>query len=265
MTSSHLLKMGDRIRNNPCFDAIQFPSLKHELKAHWDIVMMEFPSTANDFSSNAWFDRLYEQHNETGRYYHTAVHLKELMEYFTILQESEGSSSSSTASAVRDSGLGAVYRLAVFFHDAIYDPKSRQNEKDSAVLFEQFCNEHQNIPNVTQTMVVTLILATEKHQVVKNDDNLSCDEGVQRLFLDMDMAVLGKHKEAYMAYAGLIRQEYSFVPEDVYCEKRAEVLTKFLQHSRIYVSDVFHTALEESARQNLQAEIDLLKANCVPS
>ena len=80
------------------------------------------------------------------------------------------------------------------------------------------------------------------------------------------MAVLGKERDAYLAYASLIRKEYNFVDCMIYCQKRAEILIGFLQknNKRIFLSDLFYHTMEDTARLNLQHEIDLLNQNIIP-
>ena len=67
-----------------------------------------------------------------------------------------------------------------------------------------------------------------------------------------------------MKYAGQIRQEYIHVPQELYCSKRAEVLTSFLANSRIYASEYYAQKLEASARANIAAEIELLGKGIIP-
>jgi predicted metal-dependent HD superfamily phosphohydrolase len=134
----------------------------------------------------------------------------------------------------------------------------------STILNRVKTNEELDLPANTKSIVVTLIQATEKHQVVPpGDDDHVVEESLQQVFLDLDMAVLGKRTDAYLAYAALIRQEFDFVPRDVYCEKRAAILGSFLQQPRIYPSNLFHHALEEQARRNLQTEIDMLNRGII--
>ena len=103
-------------------------------------------------------------------------------------------------------------------------------------------------------------MATEKHQVLPS----GFDE-LQKLFLDLDLSVLGKSNQAYLLYAAAIREEYEHVPASVYCEKRAEILTKFLEKDRLYFTAVFHREMEEQARRNLQVEIEMLRDGRIPS
>jgi predicted metal-dependent HD superfamily phosphohydrolase len=262
------LSKATSITENTCFDATQFPQLYNELKRHWREAMMMMIMSGDEDDGNdnpyhdEWFDRLYRQHNEAGRFYHTAVHLKEILEYLELLPL-EQPTNLDVPTAKR-----TELRFATFFHDAVYNPQSSRNEQDSAKLFQEFCKQAKIIPESTKNTVVRLILATEKHQVLlANDDgndNMN-DKSLQQLFLDLDMAVLGKQHEAYLAYTALIRQEYAFVPREVYCEKRAAILESFLQRRRIYLSEMlFYEAFEATARRNLQAEIDLLKQGVVP-
>ncbi|CAB9516264.1 expressed unknown protein (Partial), partial [Seminavis robusta] len=154
--------------------------------------------------------------------------------------------------------------LATFFHDAIYNVHSSTNEEDSAALFQTFLKELQSggvttITNGLEDSVVELILATKQHQVsTENSPLLS-------LFLDLDMAVLGKEQNAYLCYAALIRNEYQHVPHAVYCEKRAEVLETFLKQPQIFGTQVMLEAFEQRARDNLQAEIESLKQGQIPT
>jgi predicted metal-dependent HD superfamily phosphohydrolase len=261
------LSKATSITENTCFDATQFPQLYNDLKRHWREAMMMIITSGNededdgndDHYHDDWFNRLYRQHNEAGRFYHTSVHLKEILEYLELLAlEQQTNLGVPTATTTE-------IRFATFFHDAVYNPQSSRNEQDSAKLFQEFCKQAKIIPESTKNTVVRLILATEKHQVLlANDDDVD-DESLQQLFLDLDMAVLGKQPEAYLAYAALIRKEYAFVPREVYCEKRAAILESFLERRRIYLSELlFHEAFEATARRNLQSEIDLLKQGVVP-
>ena len=237
-------------------------NVKQYLWNHWQSIFSGITEDG-DNHVKGWFDKICEHYNEEGRYYHTPVHLVEMLEYL---------SSSSPSNDVPSGHLNALH-LATFFHDVIYDPKSGTNEKDSADLFLEFATSfdngkcvHHPFTSKIVGQVKTLILATEKHQTIllPESDDEYCDLPIQQLFLDIDMAVLGKASDdAYLAYAAAIRKEYSFVPHDTYCEKRAQVLETFLKHSRIYLSNAFHQ-LEASARKNLQMEIELLKKGRIP-
>lgn len=70
--------------------------------------------------------------------------------------------------------------------------------------------------------------------------------------LDIDLSILGASPEAFDEYERQIRFEYRWVPEEVYREKRAEVLELFLDQTAIYRTTPFYEAREVSARENIQ-------------
>lgn len=209
------------------------------LKSYWDKA-----SKGGLMSGNAWFhDKILPMYSEPGRYYHTLVHLEEMLGY---LERSDYNSNTEDYQALV---------LTIFFHDLVYDPKSGTNEEDSASLFEAFCSDCE-IDNELKVRVVRYILATKQHSATEDD---SCAQ----FLLDIDMAVLGKEQEAYFQYASLIRREYSFVDHDVYCAKRAAVLKGFLENP-IFGTRVVKDDFEEQARANLLAEIKYLKRGVIP-
>lgn len=271
--ASHLdfINNVEELRKNTSFDPTNKKDLRNELKREWDAsfqeVLDEFQANANKDKLDKWFDRLYLQHNESGRYYHTTVHLMEMLRYWNAV-------------VVEDLSLAShspAICWATFFHDAVYNPKSSTNEEDSAKLFEEFCSDALAIILTTgdtskddqvakvARFVSTLIIATKEHKVISKETMPESEIDLQKIFLDIDMSVLGKHENAYLAYASCIRKEYSFVEEPVYCEKRAEILTGFLEETKqIFLSDLFHKTSETQARNNLKREIELLKKGSIP-
>jgi len=140
-------------------------------------------SSSSSSSSSFWFQKLYDQHNESGRYYHTMVHLWEMFQLLDILSSSTSTTSSTSLSTTPASSSCYYYipmAWAIFFHDVVYDPKSNQNEKDSAKLFHEFyntyyCNNEEEqeqrnnmrmMNDVTFENISTMIIATEKHEVI---------------------------------------------------------------------------------------------------
>jgi predicted metal-dependent HD superfamily phosphohydrolase len=99
-----------------------------------------------------------------------------------------------------------------------------------------------------------LILAT-KHGVNDPEDTDSC------LISDIDLAILGAEETRFWAYDDAIRREYSWVPEDLFRTRRADILRRFLQQDRIYRTPSFHEKHDKAARFNLNASITRLKRN----
>ncbi len=63
---------------------------------------------------------------------------------------------------------------------------------------------------------------------------------------------------AYNDYARQVRQEYSLYPDMIYKPGRRKVLRHFLAMPKIFKTDIFFELYEESARRNLQREMEFL-------
>jgi predicted metal-dependent HD superfamily phosphohydrolase len=138
--------------------------------------------------------------------------------------------------------------LAIWFHDAIYDPTRTDNESESAALARTSLSNLRE-PEAMIAAVEQMILATIKHQLPENaSDDL-------KLFLDFDLSILGSAPEIYASYAQAIRTEYAFVPEENYRIARRAVLENFLNRERLYFSEYGAQKWESQARENLQNEI----------
>jgi predicted metal-dependent HD superfamily phosphohydrolase len=147
-----------------------------------------------------------------------------------------------------------AFRLAILFHDAIYDPRASDNEARSAELFEAAMKENAGADDIACGR--DLILATHKHSTSAVESRFVADA---ELFLDMDLSILGAGEQRFDDYDAAIREEYSFVPIDTYRARRAEILKAFLQRPRLYLTDDYHRRLDGRARGNLQRAIDRLE------
>lgn len=136
-------------------------------------------------------------------------------------------------------------RLALFYHDAIYDTRREDNEEASARLAEKRLTQ-MGAPDQLIRTVAALILATT-HEAATED----AERG---LLCDIDLATLGGPEPEYQAYAEAIRREYAWVPEADYRTGRSRVLRSFLARDRIYQTGPFHH-LEAAARRNLAHEL----------
>lgn len=177
--------------------------------------------------------RLIEKYSEEHRFYHNLSHIRAMLEAAEKFKN-------------KFTDYDSV-RLAVWFHDAIYDPKAKTNEINSAALAVLILSEL-NFPQAQIEKVEKMILATEKHDATGLDAD-------GELFLDLDLGILASRKEVYKKYSEAIRLEYSFVPENLYRKKRREILRAFLQRRNIYYTAELRALLEERARHNIANEI----------
>lgn len=144
---------------------------------------------------------------------------------------------------------------AIWFHDAIYDSRAKDNEARSAELARQLL-AHRLKP-VRMARVAAMILATAMHEVPVFANIDAVRDAA--LFLDMDLSILGASPEVFDAYEAAIRREYAWVPEDAWIAGRSAVLRTFLDRPYIYHSEEFRVRLEHRARANIERSLASLK------
>jgi len=144
----------------------------------------------------------------------------------------------------------AEIRLAAWYHDAVYDPRSADNEERSARLAVDALTALGVAPNQVDE-VARLVRLTLGHEVRDGDVNGA-------LLCDADLAVLARSTDGYDRYAAAIREEYAHVPEEAFRAGRAAVLRHLLDLPAVYRLPRLRDRWEEPARANLRRELDAL-------
>jgi predicted metal-dependent HD superfamily phosphohydrolase len=199
-----------------------------ELENRWHTLVAGLPAPVP--AKREVLADLLARYQATGRHYHNLAHLRAM---FALAQQ--------YGPQLRQPVLVA---LAIWFHDAVYNPLRSDNEAQSATLARRQL-ELLGLPNPDIDRVEQLILATKAHQAHSDPDT--------EYLLDFDLAILAAPLPHYQAYAQQIRQEYDLVPNLLYRPGRRKVLKSFLDRPAI-----FHhlgAAAEAQARANLTAEL----------
>lgn len=155
-------------------------------------------------------------------------------------------------------GEGADRRLveaALWFHDAVYDPRATGNETRSAAWASRALGRA-GVPAATVSEVVRLVLLT-RHTAPAADP-------AGRLVCDVDLSILGRGPEEFAEFERRIRAEYAWVPEATYRSVRGEILAGFLRRSPLYLTTHFRHKYEAAARRNLEAAVSRLRAPAGP-
>jgi predicted metal-dependent HD superfamily phosphohydrolase len=173
-------------------------------------------------------DALLARYREPQRRYHTLLHLEECFAALDALIDMA-------------SAPGAV-ELALWYHDAVYDPRRHDNEALSAALAAE-CLYQAGAGTMLVDRVASMILATRSHDAGGDPD---C-----AILLDADLAILAAPWPRFAEYDAQIRAEHAHVPQTDYRAGRARVLRGFLERPRIYASARFAGAREAQARTNL--------------
>lgn len=191
------------------------------------------PPTASPLPVARAGEDLLRRWGEAQRSYHTVAHLA------AVLAVIDGH-------AERATDPDAV-RLAAWYHDAVYNPLRMDNEEASALLAESV------LPGLGVTAervaeVARLVRLTASHDPLAGDRN-GC------LLIDADLAILAAAPETYRVYTAGVRREYAHLDDAVFAAGRTAVLENLLALPRLFHTPALAQRWEETARQNVAAEL----------
>lgn len=195
-------------------------------------------------AGSVW-ERLRKGYAEPGRAYHNLAHVAACLAHLDSFAHK----------ARVPAGVFDDVELALWFHDLVYDPKRKDNEARSAKSFARGVGKA--LSAARRRLIVRLILATRHAEAPKDP--------VERLIVDIDLAILGSPAKIFDAYERAVRKEYAFVPEEAFRVGRAAVLKHFLARKRMYGTAYFFANLEKVARRNLRRSLKWLSQCCEES
>ena len=170
--------------------------------------------------------------SEPWRKYHTLQHLRECLVAFET--------------ALPVAARPAEVEAGLWFHDAVYDVHRTDNEERSARLAERVLTAAA-IASEVVSRVSKLVLVT-RHTALPTEPD-------EQLLVDIDLAILGSEPPRFAEYERQIREEYSFVPDAVFHEKRKAILRSFIERPTIFSTDHFRRLLEQRARLNISSTL----------
>lgn len=173
--------------------------------------------------------------SEPGRHYHDPSHLRECLAWWQYWQG-------------HFDQPGEV-ALALWFHDAVYDPRRTDNELQSATWAARALVSAGVATDVAQR-VYDLVMATQHRLPVTGPD--------AQWVVDIDLAILGSPPERFERYDKDVAREYDWVPNFRYRSGRIKVLRDFLERPRLYHHEAPAQLLDAQARANLKAALSRL-------
>lgn len=201
------------------------------LRRQWLSLLARY--TRDEVYAQTVLAELTTEYTSAARCYHNLSHLHSLLKLYDAYEQK----------TARDEAV----RFAIWFHDAIYDTRRKDNEERSAAWAGQVLRAIKARDELLAS-VRRLILATKRHEPGALDDE-------EQIFLDLDLAILGSEPPVYQRYAAAIRREYAWVPKFLYRRERRKILANFLARKTIYVTATLSRQYEQQARRNLQTEI----------
>jgi predicted metal-dependent HD superfamily phosphohydrolase len=187
-------------------------------------------------ADRATYDRLVAAYGARGRHYHTVEHLA------ACLRELD--------SARSVAQFPAEVEIALWFHDAVYKTRARDNEAQSAARAATFLAAG-GCAAAARERVERHIMATRHSEAKASGDTA--------LVVNVDLSILGQPPAVYRAFEANVRREYWWVPAPVFRRERARILRQLIAGPRVYATDVFRERYEQQARCNVEGALALLE------
>jgi predicted metal-dependent HD superfamily phosphohydrolase len=184
----------------------------------------------------ALFAELQRACSKPQRAYHTAAHIEDCLAQFDLARHL----------AERADEVEA----AIWFHDAVYDPRTSDNEERNAEWARESLIQAGAAEDGAQRIAALVLLTRHADPPAGRDGEL---------LLEIDLSILGREPEIFAIYDAQIRHEYNWVTEGEYLLRRADILAGFLGRPTIYRTEFFRERLESRARENLSRAISALR------
>ena len=234
--------------------------MKIILKKQWDELIIQLDSLVsyelNYSFSEITFEILFQNYfHDENRYYHNANHIRSCLENLDYLIKHYRKNKKYNEVS------WLAIKLAIWFHDFIYDTHKNNNEELSSLAAKQFILGM--VDNIKLAEDVGSLILFTKH----NREALTIEE---KIFSDIDLYVLGDygyHELLEDGYVDKIRKEYIWVPDFIYYPSRLKIIEGFLNREKIFYNDLFFNQfefdLERQAKENISKEVDLIKKRLI--
>jgi predicted metal-dependent HD superfamily phosphohydrolase len=170
---------------------------------------------------------------QSHRYYHNINHVMD------CLAELESFSDKAFTYGDRQ-----IVEKAIWYHDAVYNPYSKENEVNSAKLVIED-------PEFLSDRIREIVIATANHLVTQEGLDLAT-----QVMLDIDLTGFGKPWEICEMNANNIRLEYYNTNDLDFHENRLKFLSCIAKRDSLYYTDYFRGKYHDQSRKNLEQEIE---------
>lgn len=212
------------------------PLSPQPLHAAWSVTAAKFEEAKSNFEP--LLPALQKAYSQGSRHYHTLTHVLDCLQ---ILD-----------SYPKPLPHQIEIELALWYHDAIYDPQRQDNESKSADLLQREC---------TQAKLPQILIKKANDLVIATDHRRPAQDEAEAIIADVDMAILAASPKRYQSYIEAIREEYSSFNDTEYNSGRTRFLIHFLEKAEIFQTPFFRGCFEEKARTNMSSELSLLKSS----
>jgi predicted metal-dependent HD superfamily phosphohydrolase len=168
-----------------------------------------------------------DRYAEPQRRYHTVEHLTHC-----LVEHDRASSQMSRPDPVE---------MALWFHDAIFEPGAADNERHSADIFVAY-GEHSLPTSFVEEVRALILLTTHRH---KPDTEEGC------FVVDIDLSSFGIPWDEFLRDSRRVRDERTDLGDEDYYRAQTGFLRSLLDRPRIFHTAFFHSLYEDTARANI--------------
>ena len=185
--------------------------------------------------ANRLFQALSEKYLEPHRHYHTGEHIVRCLSRYDLATEVMGQND--------------IVELAIWFHDAILEIGSSDNEQLSVNWFVEIAGD--SLPQNSVSSVSRAILATRYQELAPDVE--------AQFVMDVDLSGFGQSWNAFFADTCLLRQEAAHLDDAGFRNGLEKFLGGLLSWPSVFRTEYFQDQYETNAQQNIHQLLEKLK------
>jgi predicted metal-dependent HD superfamily phosphohydrolase len=146
-------------------------------------------------------------------------------------------------------GSNDAVEMALWYHDAIYDLSSTDNEYRSAELFKERAGII--VPDDFRDSVCRLICVTTHNNLPVADD--------EKFIVDVDLSSFGMPWRAFNSDSARVRREFAHLTDEQFVARQRRFLQSLLDRESVYATDFYRERYEAVAQANIARQLAALK------
>lgn len=174
------------------------------------------------------YDDLMRRYTESHRRYHTPGHINRCLEEMDLARH-----------LMDDPD---AVEMALWFHDAVYDPRANDNELKSAEWFMRLGREW--FEPAFCRKVFDLIMATVHKTPPEEKD--------AQFVVDVDLSSFGLPWDDFKRDSQAVRDEFDHLPDNEFYPGQLRFLNSLLRRETFYCTEFFRRRFEHTARKNIR-------------
>lgn len=179
---------------------------------------------------------LLRRYCEPGRAYHTPAHIAHCLGFFDLARDHMDDPD--------------AVEIGLWFHDAIYEAGSPDNEHESALLFRERAGDRFD-PAFADT-VYALVMVTRHQEEPRTTD--------QRFIVDIDLSSFGLPWEQFRSDSDAVREEFAHLPDAEFYPAQIAFLERLGARKPFFHTEFFRQRHERCAAENIPRYLAELRA-----